>query len=58
MEYLLRGYDEEGHVIVESPFDAVDDEDAAERAQAELASGGFDHCFQFQLYRLSYVASL
>jgi hypothetical protein len=54
-DYVLKGWDDQGNVCVEFELDAADDEDAAERAQSELASGGYDHCFSLRLYRLDFV---
>jgi len=58
MDYQLFGYDEDGVQIVNQFLDAVDDEDAVERAQETLATGGFDHCAEVYLCRLSFVCSL
>ncbi len=56
-EYILRGWDDAGNLCAECGLDAADDEDAAERAQSELASGGFDRCLFIRLFRLEFVAS-
>jgi len=57
MQYLLRGYDEDGRIVAEQEIDAVDDDDMMERAEQEIANGGYEHCIEMRVYQLRLVST-